>query len=203
VKWSAVPTPVRSALYLTTGIVLGMFALVLWNRFVPSKPVIDPKAEAQPATLAKRTKSLPTRKVPVQVAVVEKQEVERVLPGVLSRRSLEDNTVVVSKPREITKGWEYGYFVTPTLDTVTGEMGADVKAKPPPFVEFRKRFELEGRYLFAGANVFEADLRVLPIRFNARVGGVTIEPILFGGIEVRREDSTFGARAGVGISVKW
>lgn len=202
-KWSSVPIPVRSALLLTMGVALGMLALVLWNRFAPSKPVIDPNANAVEAPLAKRTKSLPTRRTHATVAVVEKSEVERELPGALSERTVRDNNVLVSRPREIPKGWEHGYFVTPTLDNTTGEMGADIKAKPPPFFEVRKRFEIEGRYLFAGTNRMEADARVLPIRFNAKDGGTTIEPVLFGGMEVRREDDSFGARAGVGVVVKW
>jgi hypothetical protein len=68
------------------------------------------------------------------------------------------------------------------------------RKEPVPFFEIKKEFYVQGRYLFTGKNSLEADLVANPLR----VGPVEIEA--GAGLEVRRDDSTLGARGWIGAS---
>lgn len=79
----------------------------------------------------------------------------------------------------------------------TGEGHILIRQEPPKFFQLKKEFRAEARYLFAGRNLVELDLVANPVR----VGPVNI--LAGAGVEVRRDDSSFGARAFVGFQYKF
>lgn len=72
-----------------------------------------------------------------------------------------------------------------------------LRQEPMPFFQLKREFRISGRYLFAGVNQIEVDLVTNPLR----VGPVELEAGV--GAEVRRYDSTLGARGFLGFTYKF
>jgi len=183
-------------------IVLSVVFAGVWYRYARSRPTIDSNAPAVQAQEAKKTANLPRTKILTSVAVVDKAEVERKIPGAISLETRTNPQKFTFPPAELGP-WDGKRIVTPVLDNVTGEVHVEDKRLPPPFFQIKKEFQADGRYLFVGDHTAEIDAKVIPIRINARDGGVTIDPYLFGGVDFRRSDSSIGGRAGVGIQVRF
>ena len=79
----------------------------------------------------------------------------------------------------------------------TGITRVVTRKEPKKFFELKREFRLQGRYLFAGRNLAEADLYANPVR----VGPVNL---LAGvGAELDREDSSLRGRAFVGFEYRF
>mgnify|MGYP001563405175 CR=1 FL=1 len=195
-------TRVKTALYHYIPVVLVGLAVLAWFRWAPSRQTVDPKAPAVQAPTPKKTAKLPLRSIQAAVRVVDKEAVEKAIPGALSLETRANQAKFVFPPAELDP-WAGKRIVTPVLDNTTGEVHVEDKRLPPPWIEWKKEFVADGRYLFAGDHTAELDIKAIPLRINARDGGVTIDPYVFGGVDFRRSDSSIGGRAGVGVQVRF
>ncbi len=195
-------TRAKTALYHYIPVALVGLAVLLWMRFAPSKQTINPAAPAVQAQKPHKTENLPLSALKTTVMTVDKEAIEKAIPGALTPETRANPHKFAFPPAELTP-WQGKRVVTPVLDNVTGEVHVEDKRLPPKFFEWKKEFMVDGRYLLFGDHVAEAAIRVVPIRINAKDGGMTVDPYAFVGVDVRREDSRFGGRAGVGVQVKF
>ena len=168
----------------------------VWFRYSPSRRSIDPVAPATQAPLAKKTANLPTRQMRTSVAVVDKEEVEKRIPGAISLETRANPQRFTFPPAEL-EPWHGRRIVTPVLDNATGNVFVEDKKLPPPWFEWKKEFTADVRYMFVGDHVFETDVGVIPFRLNSKDGRMSLEPSLFGGLDVRKDDNAIGGRAGI------
>lgn len=183
-------------------IALSVASVGLWVRFAPSRQTVDPKAPAVQAQDAPKTANLPLRSIQTTVKTVDKAEVEKRIPGAVSVETRTNPQKFTFPPVQLD-GWEGRRIVTPVLDNATGEVHVDDHKLPPPWFQWKKEFVGDIRYLFVGDHTFEADLKMVPIRLNARDGGMTIDPYAFVGGDIRREDARIGGRLGIGVQVRF
>ena len=200
--WTPIKTRVVSALWHYIPVVLVGLAVLSWFRWAPSRQTISPSAPTTIAPEPKKTAKLPLRSIQAVVKVVDKEAVEKAIPGALSAETRANPYKFAFPPAELGP-WAGKRVVTPVLDNTTGEVHVEDKRLPPPWIEWKKEFVADGRYLFVGDHTAELDIKAIPIRINARDGGVIIDPYVFGGVDFRRSDSSIGGRAGVGVQVRF
>lgn len=201
-SWESSKTRVKTALYHYIPVVLVGLAVLAWFRWAPSRQTVAPSAPATVAPEAKKTAKLPLRAIRATVRVVDKEAVEKAIPGAIAPETRANPQKFVFPPAELGP-WAGKRIVTPVLDNTTGEVHVEDRRLPPAFLEWKKEFVADARYLFIGDHTAELDIKAIPLRINARDGGVTIDPYVFGGVDFRRSDSSIGGRAGVGVQVRF
>lgn len=184
--------------YSQTIVLCASIAFILWLKYAPTvSPVTSTPGQVTSAPLPK-----PVEKIIEKIKVV-RQPVERVV--YLEKAPLAASLKMPElklEPGEPVAVASIPSHTGPTtaiamMDNVTGETRMVTRQEPTPFFEIKKEFRLQGRYLFAGANVAELDLNVLPVR----LGPVNI---LAGvGAEMDRDSSTLRGRAFVGFEYKF
>lgn len=200
--WKGLSTRAKRVLILSACCVLAACAVVAWFRWAPSRQRVDPNAAATTAAQPKQTADLPRETTVGKRQSVDKKSIEKKLPGALSDQTLRDPNKLAAPPA-IIPPWRGATIATPITDNTTGETIVETKQLLPRWYEWRKEFSADARYMVVGDHLAEVDLKANPIQFNARDGGVTIEPYGFVGADVRREDSAIGGRAGIGIHIKF
>ena len=79
----------------------------------------------------------------------------------------------------------------------SGQAQTLLRVEPMPFFQVKREFSVNAKWLFLGHNLVEAEVRINPLR----VGPVEIVGAV--GVEVRRDDQSFGPRAYVGAEYRF
>lgn len=174
---------------------LGMLALIFWMRFV-KMPAPEPK---EPGPLVNTPEPKIVERVkrvyvpgPERIIYLEKEDLSAKLEMPELKKETGDPIAVARIPPH--RGPTTAIAV---LDNTTGETRILARQEPLPFLEWKKEFRLQGRYLFSGANMVEADFVVNPLR----IGPVELEA--GAGAEIRRGDDSIGARGWIGASYRF
>lgn len=191
------------------GLIAALVGVLIWFRITPSTRTVDPKAPATEGTTPSKLKGVPRSKVPVpqgvtQIDTMDKEEIERKMPGTLSEETKLDPKKFVLKSVEILP-WRGKTTATSTIkaDNNTLVGGIDVKYLPPPMFDWKKEFKGHVRYFFTGDHKAEADLTLCPVSINSKDGAWQIDPSVGVGAYMKNDqESTVGVRAFVGIEIK-
>jgi hypothetical protein len=170
---------------------------LLYLRFAPTvrlnyQPDRGPVTVApEPKTVTKTVTRIVTVPGPERIVYLNRPEAALALKmPELNQGS--DNVLAVA-----TVAPHSGKTTVVSMLSPTGEGTILLRQEPTPFWQVRKDFRATVRYLFVGTNLIESELVASPLRTGP------VEWEAGAGVEIRREDSTLGARGWIGASYRF
>jgi hypothetical protein len=183
-----------------TGYLIGALAVacaIAYLRYAkPTPPAYDPTPQPvvtakEPKVVTQHVTKIITVPGPERIVYLDRQEAAEAVKMPELAISPDNVLAITTIPPHT------GPTTAISMLTPTGEGRILYRQEPQKFFQVKKEFRMTARYLFVGRNLAEFDVVANPLR----LGPVELQAGV--GLEVRRDDSSMGARGWIGAEYRF